>query len=569
MEMDAQDSLSEWRRDSSSSRSTLPYSALGHESAHELPVGQPLQHIGDKKYVALAPDSSQSASAAHVQHPSQDAPPGQRHPQPILQNAFVEQHPAADRNGRSTWESDRIVINTSASQDKGGFSHPLGQTHFAISQPSAVQGFGAAGHNSQRVMPFLRPGQQPPASSLSSNGQPQFVVPQTAPSMQGFQVAGQTRPMSAETLKSEGQMQLGQAGQLPYQITPPLFGRRPSGLQGQLMASPVPQMGNSFSTEKQSQVNPSEPLNRGQPHHQIHPLLPAIHPLPPNEQTQFSTASQSLPLQDASLGADLHRTSEPMKMVERPEIDALKGISGKPVGQRAAGGEQVAQLSSLTASLSQIFGNGQQLPQLYAALNPHHAPGLAARPFSHLAPLAAPPAVAEHGKAEISRMSPGLPSNPAEQQQNAAPPTGEAQKGKAEDPPKKTAAAATASDPAENSAAATTENGNSAAAATAAAQEKEKDGAAKKAKEGKGMRAFKCTLVEFVKEVLRPTWKEGQMSKEAHKTIVKKAVDKVVNALDGNVPHTKERIDLYMSYSKEKLTKLVQVKGSSSLTFTL
>ncbi|CAA6668711.1 unnamed protein product [Spirodela intermedia] len=90
------------------------------------------------------------------------------------------------------------------------------------------------------------------------------------------------------------------------------------------------------------------------------------------------------------------------------------------------------------------------------------------------------------------------------------------------------------------------------------AAEKEKDGEGKKAKEGKGVRVFKCTLVEFVKEVLRPTWKEGQMSKEAHKTIVKKAVDKVVSTLDGNIPHTKERIDLYMSYSKEKLTKLVQ-----------
>ena len=38
----------------------------------------------------------------------------------------------------------------------------------------------------------------------------------------------------------------------------------------------------------------------------------------------------------------------------------------------------------------------------------------------------------------------------------------------------------------------------------------------------KGNRAFKFALVEFVKELLKPTWKDGQITKEDYKTIVKK-----------------------------------------------
>ncbi|XP_011628568.1 zinc finger CCCH domain-containing protein 38 isoform X1 [Amborella trichopoda] len=81
----------------------------------------------------------------------------------------------------------------------------------------------------------------------------------------------------------------------------------------------------------------------------------------------------------------------------------------------------------------------------------------------------------------------------------------------------------------------------------------------KRSKEEKGMRMFKFALVDFVKELLKPTWKEGHMSKEAHKTIVKKVVDKVTGTLQGpQIPNTQEKIDQYLSFSQEKLTKLVQ-----------
>ncbi|KAK6114998.1 hypothetical protein DH2020_007267 [Rehmannia glutinosa] len=45
-------------------------------------------------------------------------------------------------------------------------------------------------------------------------------------------------------------------------------------------------------------------------------------------------------------------------------------------------------------------------------------------------------------------------------------------------------------------------------------------------KDEKGMRLFKNALVEFVKEILKPTWKEGRMSREDHKNVVKKWLTK-------------------------------------------
>ncbi|KAJ4868071.1 Zinc finger CCCH domain-containing protein 38 [Raphanus sativus] len=73
------------------------------------------------------------------------------------------------------------------------------------------------------------------------------------------------------------------------------------------------------------------------------------------------------------------------------------------------------------------------------------------------------------------------------------------------------------------------------------------------------MRTFKFALVEIVKELLKPAWKEGKMKKDGYKNIVKKVVEKVTGSMQsGNVPTTQEKIDHYLSASKPKLTKLVQ-----------
>ncbi|KAL2538365.1 zinc finger CCCH domain-containing protein 55 [Forsythia ovata] len=85
-------------------------------------------------------------------------------------------------------------------------------------------------------------------------------------------------------------------------------------------------------------------------------------------------------------------------------------------------------------------------------------------------------------------------------------------------------------------------------------------------KDDKGMRLFKNSLVEFVKEILKPTWKEGRMSREVHKTIVKKVVDKVTSTIQGDhIPKMQNKVEQYLTASKPKITKLVQAYLERSL----
>ncbi|KAJ6732576.1 hypothetical protein OIU79_003631 [Salix purpurea] len=83
-------------------------------------------------------------------------------------------------------------------------------------------------------------------------------------------------------------------------------------------------------------------------------------------------------------------------------------------------------------------------------------------------------------------------------------------------------------------------------------------GKSKNSKESRSMKLFKVALADFVKGVLKPSWRQGNMSKEAFKTIVKKTVDKVTGAMKSHqIPKSKEKIDHYIDSSQWKLTKLV------------
>ncbi|KAL6515458.1 hypothetical protein OROHE_018492 [Orobanche hederae] len=85
-------------------------------------------------------------------------------------------------------------------------------------------------------------------------------------------------------------------------------------------------------------------------------------------------------------------------------------------------------------------------------------------------------------------------------------------------------------------------------------------------KDEKGMRLFKNNLVEFVKEILKPTWKEGRMSRDDHKIVVRKVVDKVSRAIHvDHIPKTQEKVDQYLACSKPKISKLVQAYVELSL----
>ncbi|KAL3024825.1 hypothetical protein AAZX31_04G147000 [Glycine max] len=83
-------------------------------------------------------------------------------------------------------------------------------------------------------------------------------------------------------------------------------------------------------------------------------------------------------------------------------------------------------------------------------------------------------------------------------------------------------------------------------------------GKRKKSKDSRSMKLFKVSIANFVKEVLKPSWRQGNMSKVAFKTIVKKTVDKVSGAMKGHrVPKSQTKISQYIDSSQRKLTKLV------------
>ncbi|KAG0490829.1 hypothetical protein HPP92_007692 [Vanilla planifolia] len=83
-------------------------------------------------------------------------------------------------------------------------------------------------------------------------------------------------------------------------------------------------------------------------------------------------------------------------------------------------------------------------------------------------------------------------------------------------------------------------------------------GKSKRNKDSKSMKLFKIAVAEFAKEVLKPSWRQGNMSKEAFKTIVKKTVDKVSRAVPSHhLPKSQAKINQYVESSQRKLTKLV------------
>ncbi|XVF25768.1 hypothetical protein REPUB_Repub13aG0242000 [Reevesia pubescens] len=78
-------------------------------------------------------------------------------------------------------------------------------------------------------------------------------------------------------------------------------------------------------------------------------------------------------------------------------------------------------------------------------------------------------------------------------------------------------------------------------------------------KDSKAMRHFHAALVDLIKELLKPTWREGHLSKDAHNTIVKKAVDKVLGTIQPHqIPITSESIKQYLSLFQPKIERLVE-----------
>lgn len=79
-------------------------------------------------------------------------------------------------------------------------------------------------------------------------------------------------------------------------------------------------------------------------------------------------------------------------------------------------------------------------------------------------------------------------------------------------------------------------------------------------KETKTLKIFHAVLVDLVKELLKPFWHEGRLSKDAHILIVKKSVDKVISTLEPRqIPTTEDTAKQYVSLCRPKIAKLVHV----------
>ncbi|XP_076912611.1 uncharacterized protein LOC143570974 isoform X6 [Bidens hawaiensis] len=76
-------------------------------------------------------------------------------------------------------------------------------------------------------------------------------------------------------------------------------------------------------------------------------------------------------------------------------------------------------------------------------------------------------------------------------------------------------------------------------------------------RDSKPLQCFQAALVESVKGFLKSAWRDGKLSRDAHKQIVKKTVEKVIATLPSNeIPEIKE----YLTTSETKLMKLVEVR---------
>ncbi|XP_050231872.1 zinc finger CCCH domain-containing protein 38 [Mercurialis annua] len=291
------------------------------------------------------------------------------------------------------------------------------------------------------------------------------------------------------------------------------------------------------------------------------------------------------------------------------EANAFQVNSGVPISQTMVSNEQLTQLTNISASLAQLLATGQQLPQLYAAHTSHPHNGTEMPSFANSEGLVKSDSVFDmqpnetvgkqkqydpicdsvelekhgvnnnnptgllpnltvennvaDGKLKISSKSLSPPFVAAAPNHNLLCSLKE---------PSETAnklneveSGAISKETKENNRVVTEESGK---VEDRTGQENdnpentdgdEKNDEGKKGKDAKGIRTFKFALVEFVKDLLKPAWKEGQMGKDVYKNIVKKVVDKVTSTMQGaSIPQTQEKIQQYLSFSKPKLTKLVQ-----------
>lgn len=82
----------------------------------------------------------------------------------------------------------------------------------------------------------------------------------------------------------------------------------------------------------------------------------------------------------------------------------------------------------------------------------------------------------------------------------------------------------------------------------------------------RGLSLLRKSIGGYAKELLKPKWREGVMTKEAFKTIIKKTVEKVIGTVKpDHIPNDEEKVASYMNFARPKIIKLVQVESQLSI----
>lgn len=509
--------------------------------------------------------------------------------------------PQAEMNSASNLSMVVSIAGQSFNQD--------GRSQYMGPQPLHAQSFTPNVQVQQIVPPLPFSGQLQQLYPMTSNGQSQFTVPPALLSTQNFNLSMQNQPVHLGQNKPN--YNPGGQTQQNLNLPPPQTGQSQKNFQI-LQSLPPPQSGRSqqnfnLSGQIQYTVPPFNGLNQqnNSLNVQSHQSLPPpqnglsnqdVHLLTPDGQNQYATPQ---PPNTLSINSDekiLQTSSENTgreginKKTDESEKKLLPPCSDTPVTHKVVTSEQAARITDLSASLAQYFhSSGLPTPQLFPSSSvrpPAHpvAPFLQSSEGSWTQQLHTSDSV-EPIKSETGNLPPGFSSNSTEQKDSKMVETqthlmsmipvsiadgtddnpskginlDEKQQHGNHNPMQAELSGDTSSKKVNE-----IETGQIKKEQAAHSEDLDADmrtdGESKRSKEMKGIRLFKCALVEYVKDILKPTWKEGHLSKEAHKTIVKKVVEKVTGAMQGpNIPQTQEKIDLYLSHSKTKLNRLVQV----------
>lgn len=457
------------------------------------------------------------------------------------------------------------------------------------------------GSQSQVVLPSPLIGQRFQSPMLGVQGQQNVQVLQNGQIQQNYNLIGQNQQRLPTPYAGHNQLNVNLKGQIQQNLPLPSHishGQVPGNqiVPSQTSLAPIysgqGQQLHDFISQSQQSLPLSQNLqiqqalsslgSDGQNQHAALQPPPDTRSFKPNEQSHRINLQQSAnshqPTQTAGDG-----------LAQKIDIPAKPSeLSTDTTTQKVVTSEQAAQISNLSASLAQFFGSAQNLPQLYATLNPLTVGGSApSHPFVYpgsvrpVVPAAIPTISIQPGQGDLvqqhqdpgsdgaeptipetSDLPPGFPANPVEQKdlkleysQASKDMTRSAFAGEEE----QTEVIADNELKEVNEAETDQTKKEQTMRSEDADLEIRTDGENKRGKDAKGIRLFKCALVEFVKDILKPHWKEGLLSKEVHKTIVKKVVDKVTVVMqNGTVPQTPEKIEHYLSHSKAKLNKLVQ-----------